>query len=204
MARAAFLVSTSDRCRFDCLMGPLFKMASDGLSVQQARQTGPTFNAIGIAVLQTASEGQGAIGGSPYGVGSVAYQKGEMVRALMRGRCCAEWKGTTQNPFTMPNVYHSSTIPDDRGKFTDDEHRSRHRSRQCRAFLPDSPSPSGEWRYRPHRRQPAGPAMTLSGKQPIFDGRDFKDSTMYRYTRGPVRKRRSSDRCSLASHPAGT
>jgi hypothetical protein len=37
----------------------------------------------------------------------------------MRGRIYAEWKGTTPPLFGMPNVYHSSTIATDRGKFTD-------------------------------------------------------------------------------------
>ena len=101
--------------------GRMVEMASDGISVQQvqAASSSAVPNSVGIAVLQTAREGQGALGVQPYGVQGVTYQIGEMVPVLMRGRIYAEWTGTTQTAFSMPNIKHSSTVATDRGKFTD-------------------------------------------------------------------------------------
>lgn len=103
--------------------GRLLELASDGISVQQVQDTGNTSgvasNVVGFSVLVTARESQGAVGVTGYGVGGPAYQIGEMVPVLMRGRIYAEWKGTTQTAFAQPNVYHSSTLTADRGKLTD-------------------------------------------------------------------------------------
>ncbi len=99
--------------------GRCVEIAADGVSVQQCQQTSTTFAPIGISVLETAREGVGAVGLQGYGVGGVAYQIGDTVPVLMRGRVWAEWKGTTQTAFGNPNVYHSSTLAADRGKLTD-------------------------------------------------------------------------------------
>jgi hypothetical protein len=99
--------------------GRSVELASDGLSVQQVQQTSSTFNPIGVAILQTARAGSGAVGVTAYGVGGIQYILGEEVPVLLRGRIYAEWKGTTQTAGGMPNVYHSSTLSADRGKFTD-------------------------------------------------------------------------------------
>jgi hypothetical protein len=99
--------------------GRAVEMAADGLSIQQTQATGTTFAPVGISILKTSREGQGADGLTGYGVEGVAYQIGEMVPVLMRGRILAEWKGTTQTAFGMPNAFHSSTLAADRGKFTD-------------------------------------------------------------------------------------
>jgi hypothetical protein len=100
--------------------GRAVEMASDGLSVQLMQQTSSTVSGfVGFSVLLTARESSGPLGVSPFGVGGVSFQKGEMVPVLMRGRAYVEWKGTTQTNFSMPNVYHSSTTATDRGKLTD-------------------------------------------------------------------------------------
>jgi hypothetical protein len=99
--------------------GRAVELAADGLSIQQAQQTGSTFNPVGVAVLQTAREGQGAVGITGYGVEGPAYQIGEPVPVLIRGRIYGEWSGTTQTAISNPNVFHSSTTATNRGKFTD-------------------------------------------------------------------------------------
>jgi hypothetical protein len=99
--------------------GRAVEMASDGLSIQQTQQTSTTFAPVGVAILKTARESQGPAGVTGLGVEGLAYQAGEMVPVLMRGRIYAEWKGTTQTAFGMPNAYHSSTVATDRGKLTD-------------------------------------------------------------------------------------
>ncbi len=99
--------------------GRAVEMATDGLSVQMCQQTSTTFAPVGVALLQTAREGSGAFGITAYGVGGPQYNIGDTVPVLMRGRVYAEWKGTTQTAFGMPNCYHSSTLSADRGKFTD-------------------------------------------------------------------------------------
>jgi hypothetical protein len=99
--------------------GRAVEMASDGLSVQQPQQTGSTFNPVGVSVLLTAREGSGPSGVAPFAVQGPQYNTGDILPVLMRGRIYAEWKGTTQTAFAMPNVYHSSTLSADRGKFTD-------------------------------------------------------------------------------------
>lgn len=99
--------------------GRAVELASDGLSIQQCQQTSTTFKPIGVAVELTAREGQGAVGFTGYGVQGLAYQIGDIVPVLTRGRIYAEWKGTTQVAGANPNAYHSSTIATDRGKFTD-------------------------------------------------------------------------------------
>lgn len=99
--------------------GRAVEIASDGISCQQAQQTSTTFNPVGVSVLLTAREGSGAVGITAYGVGGPQYNIGDSVPVLMRGRIYAEWKGTTQTAFGMPNAYHSSTTATDRGKFTD-------------------------------------------------------------------------------------
>lgn len=101
--------------------GRLLEMAADGLSVQQVQQTGATLNPVGVAILQTAREGSGAVGIQPYGVQGPTYNIGDPVPVLMRGRIYAAWSGTLQTPFTVTllNVFHSSTIATNRGIFTD-------------------------------------------------------------------------------------
>ncbi len=99
--------------------GRAVEMASDGLSIQQAQQTSSTFAPVGVSILKTARESQGPAGVTGLGVEGLAYQPGEMVPVLMRGRIYAEWSGTTQTAFGMPNVYHSSTLAATRGIFTD-------------------------------------------------------------------------------------
>jgi hypothetical protein len=100
--------------------GRMVEMAADGLSVQQVQGTGNNIPAsVGIALLQTAREGSGAFGITGYGVGGPSYKVGDTVPVMMRGQVYAEWKGTTQTAFGMPNVYHSSTLAADRGKITD-------------------------------------------------------------------------------------
>jgi hypothetical protein len=99
--------------------GRAVEAATDSNSVQLAQQTSSTFNPLGVSVLQAAREGSGAFGITAYGVGGPQYNIGETVVVLMRGRIWGEWKGTTQTSWGMPNVYHSSTIATDRGKFTD-------------------------------------------------------------------------------------
>jgi hypothetical protein len=99
--------------------GRAVEMASDGLSVQQCQQTSTTFAPVGVSVLVTARESAGAFNITGYGVGGPQFNIGDTVPVLMRGRIYAEWKGTTQTAFGMPNAYHSSTIATDRGKFTD-------------------------------------------------------------------------------------
>lgn len=108
--------------------GRAVELASDGVSVQQVQGTSAAEDGgthiykriLGFAVLRTAREGAGAVGVTPYGVGGVAYQLGELVPVLSRGRIYAEWKGTTQVAFSQSlKVYHSSTVSTDRGKVTD-------------------------------------------------------------------------------------
>lgn len=99
--------------------GRCVELAADGLSVQQTQQTSTTFAPVGISIERTAREGAGAVGVTAYGIGGPAYQIGEMVPVLMRGRIYAEWSGTTQTAFGMPNAYHSSTVATNRGKLTD-------------------------------------------------------------------------------------
>jgi hypothetical protein len=105
--------------------GRAVEMASDGLSIQQTQQTSTTFAPVGVAILKTARESQGPAGVTGLGVEGLAYQPGEMVPVLQRGRIYAEWKGTTQTAFTsgastgLLDAYHSSTVATDRGKFTD-------------------------------------------------------------------------------------
>lgn len=72
---------------------------------------------LGVATLDTARENPGSANLSTY-VGGAAYQPGDMVRVLKRGRIYMEWKGTTQALGVM-NIYHSSTTATDRGKLTD-------------------------------------------------------------------------------------
>ena len=104
--------------------GRLLMMASDGLSVKQAQESGAdtqlTTVLVGVSLLQTARESSGAFNITPYGVGGPQYNIGDMVPVLMRGRVYAEWKGTTQLAFSVAmNVYCSSTVATDRGKITD-------------------------------------------------------------------------------------
>jgi hypothetical protein len=99
--------------------GRAVELASDNLSIQQCQQTSTTCTPRGIAIWKTAREGGGPDGLTAFSVEGLSYQAGEMVPVLMRGRIYAEWKGTTQTAFAMPNIYHSSTIATDRGKFTD-------------------------------------------------------------------------------------
>lgn len=104
-------------------------LAADGISCQQAQQSGgdnQVAKCLGVSLLQTSREGSGAVGVTAYGVGGVAYQIGDQVPVLMRGRVYAEWKGTTQSAFVSGtngsgalHVYSSSTTATDRGKFTD-------------------------------------------------------------------------------------
>ena len=102
--------------------GRAVMIASDGLSVQQVQtsssSTLPT-TLLGVSVLNSAREGQGSYGITAYGQGGLPYQVGEMVPVLLRGRIYAEWSGTTQSAFSSPNVYSSSTVSTNRGKFTD-------------------------------------------------------------------------------------
>lgn len=99
--------------------GRLLELSSDGLRCQQVQDTGNTVptQILGIAVLQTSREGTGAVGVASQG--GAVYNAGDAVPVLRKGRCYAEWKGTTQTAFGMPNVYHSSTVTTDRGKLTD-------------------------------------------------------------------------------------
>jgi hypothetical protein len=99
--------------------GRAVEMATDGVSVQQCQQTSTTFAPVGVSVLVTAREQSGSTSITAYGIGGPQYNIGDMVPVLMRGRIYAEWKGTTQTAFGMPNAYHSSTLAADRGKFTD-------------------------------------------------------------------------------------
>jgi hypothetical protein len=109
--------------------GRLVQLASDGLSCQEVRNSSastPPTQVLGVAILQTAREGSGAVGITAYGVGGPNYILGETVPVLMRGRVYAEWKGTTQSAFVNGlngsgalHVYASSTVATDRGKFTD-------------------------------------------------------------------------------------
>lgn len=102
-------------------------IATDGLSCQQVRQTtaDATLTTLGVSVMKNAREGSGAFNITAYGVGGPQYAIGDTVPVLMRGRIYAEWKGTTMTAFMNGgasgtlNVYNSSTIVTDRGKFTD-------------------------------------------------------------------------------------
>jgi hypothetical protein len=100
--------------------GRMVELSADGLTLQQCQATGSTTpNAMGIVLNTLSREGSGAIGLQAYGFGGPQYNIGDMVPVLFRGSVYAEWKGTTQVPGAMPNVYHSSTIAADRGKITD-------------------------------------------------------------------------------------
>jgi hypothetical protein len=101
--------------------GRLCAIASDGLSVQQLQLSSSSTitGAVGVSLLRSARESSGSYGVTAYGIGGLAYQVGETVPVLLRGRVYAEWKGTTQPAFGTPNVYASSTTVTDRGKFTD-------------------------------------------------------------------------------------
>lgn len=106
--------------------GRVLMMASDGLSVQMATQSSAdvsfgtgTAGAVGVSLLQTARESAGAFGISPYGVGGPQYNIGDTVPVLQRGRVWGEWSGTTQVVMAMPNVFCSSTVVTNQGKFTD-------------------------------------------------------------------------------------
>lgn len=109
--------------------GRLVQLASDGLSVQEVRNSSastPPAQVLGVAVLRTAREGSGAVGITAYGVGGPNYVLGEAVPVVYRGRVYAEWKGTTQSAFVNGlngsgalHVYASSTTATDRGKLTD-------------------------------------------------------------------------------------
>jgi len=119
LADVAYNEIQSFPCAETVQFGRAVEMASDGLSIQQPQQTGSTFSPVGVSVLQTAREGSGPSGVTAFGVAGPQFNTGDMAPVLLRGRIYAEWKGTTQTAFAMPNVYHSSTIATDRGKFTD-------------------------------------------------------------------------------------
>ena len=99
--------------------GRLLELATDGVSCQQVQDTGSGVpsKVLGFSVLLTAREGLGAVGVAANG--GAVFNIGDVVPVLQRGALYAEWKGTTQTAYSMPNVYHSSTIATDRGKLTD-------------------------------------------------------------------------------------
>jgi hypothetical protein len=102
--------------------GRMLEMASDGISVQQVQNNSAastTPSSVGIAILITSREQSGSIGITSYGIGGPQYNIGDMVPVLQRGRIYAEWSGTTQTAYAMPNVYKSSTVVTNRGKMTD-------------------------------------------------------------------------------------
>lgn len=99
--------------------GRCVELASDNQSIQMVQATSTTLNVIGISLLESAKEGFGSqdLSTAPSGV---AYQPGDMVPVLVVGAVFAEWLGTTQPVWpTAANVYHSSTLAVNRGKFTD-------------------------------------------------------------------------------------
>lgn len=100
--------------------GRVVCLNSDGLSCQQAQGTSTTLaKVLGISVLNTAREGTGAVGITGYGIGGAAYQIGEMVPVLMRGRIYAEWDPTgTQSGWGAYTINESSTTATKRGTFT--------------------------------------------------------------------------------------
>lgn len=104
--------------------GRLLMFDATGLQVKQAQESGAdtqlTTVLAGVSLLVTARQGSGAVGLTAYGLGGIAYQVGETVPVLQRGRVYAEWKGTTQVAYSVGmNVYCSSTTATDRGKVTD-------------------------------------------------------------------------------------
>lgn len=99
--------------------GIFCEMASDGLGVQGPQQTGATFAPVGVILVKRAREGSGAVGVTGYGVGGAAYNPGEYLPVISRGRVYAAWDSTsTQQGFTKPNVMHSSTVATSRGVVT--------------------------------------------------------------------------------------
>lgn len=98
--------------------GRAVELAADGVSVQQVQGTGGSaYPFMGFAILLTSREGTGNAntGAAQGGI----YSAGDEVPVLRKGSLFAEWKGTTQPAYAVPNVYHSSTIATDRGKITD-------------------------------------------------------------------------------------
>lgn len=104
--------------------GRLLELASDGVSAQEIQRTSANTNPLtltgilGFSVLKTMKEGVGnsnVVGTA----GGAQFLAGASVPVLRKGCMFAEWSGTTQTAFAVPNVYHSSTIALNRGKLTD-------------------------------------------------------------------------------------
>lgn len=92
--------------------GRMVELDATGTKVQLPQ--GSTVNAIakpvGVSIYDATKEPDTVGGG---------YKIGEVVRVLRKGRIYAEFSGTTDAALTSANVFHSSTIATNRGKFTD-------------------------------------------------------------------------------------
>jgi len=97
---------------------------STGLQAQQLTVASGTdtypAGTLGIAALRSARESSGSYGVNAYGIGGLAYQVGETVPVLLRGRIYASWAGDGAQPvFAAPaGIYASSTNTALQGVFT--------------------------------------------------------------------------------------
>ena len=76
-----------------------WRLASDGLSVQQVQGNASSSTApaspMGVSLWKSAREGSGSVGLTAYGQGGPAYQIGETVPVLMRGRAYVRVEGSS-------------------------------------------------------------------------------------------------------------
>lgn len=92
--------------------GRAVELDSTGTKVQLVQGTGQAIaKLVGVSILDATKEPDPAGGGG--------YKIGEVVRVLRKGRIYAEFSGTTDAALVNANIYHSSTIATNRGKFTD-------------------------------------------------------------------------------------
>jgi hypothetical protein len=98
--------------------GRMLELDSGGTKVQLAQGTGQQIaKPVGVSVYDaTKMPGDATLAGLGYSSG---YSVGDLVKVLRKGRIYAEFSGTTDAALATANVYHSSTIATNRGKFTD-------------------------------------------------------------------------------------
>lgn len=91
--------------------GRAVELDSGGTKVQLVQGTGQAIaKLVGVSIYDATKEPDTVGGG---------YKIGEVVRVLRKGRIYAEFSGTTDAALASANIYHSSTIATNRGKFTD-------------------------------------------------------------------------------------
>lgn len=91
--------------------GRAVELDATGTKVQLCQGTGQQIaKLVGVALVDMSKEPD-LVGGG--------YKIGETVHVLRKGRCYAEFSGTTDAALAAVSIYHSSTIATNRGKFTD-------------------------------------------------------------------------------------